>query len=80
MAKVIQIRGLPDDAHAALLSAAEARGMSLTAYVRKELEAIARRAEVARRNAQVINEAKAAIGSPVDRAAIHAALAEDRRE
>ena len=58
VAKVIRIRGLPDDVHAALVSAAEARGMSLTAYVRTELEAIARRAEASRSNAEVSTRRK----------------------
>ncbi|MFT4088179.1 MAG: hypothetical protein QM658_13720 [Gordonia sp. (in: high G+C Gram-positive bacteria)] len=79
MPKVTQIRGLPDDAHEALVRAAEVRGMSLTRYVRSELEAVARRSEAARLNADVVWATKQALTGQVDRAAILDAVARDRR-
>lgn len=79
MAKVIQIRDMPDDAHASLVRAASERGMSLSRYVRNELEVIARRADAARRNAEVTRATKKAVGVTVDRSAIAAALDADRR-
>jgi len=38
MAKVIQVRGVPDDVHAELRRRAEADGSSLSDYVLRELE------------------------------------------
>ncbi|MFT3901336.1 MAG: hypothetical protein QM728_13970 [Gordonia sp. (in: high G+C Gram-positive bacteria)] len=80
MSKVIQIRGLSDEAHAALVRAAQSRGVSLTSYVRGELEAIARRADVAQHNAEVIREARAEIGTRVSVDDIVTAIHEGRGE
>jgi antitoxin FitA len=43
MAKMIQIRHVPDDLHARLKLNAELEGLSLSDYLRRELEEIARR-------------------------------------
>lgn len=54
MSKVIQIRGVPDEVHEKLVSAAEAQGKSLTAFLADELELVARRADIAFHNRQII--------------------------
>ncbi len=49
MTKVIQIRDVPDDVHAALTEQAEAAGMSLSRFVLRELEQrsrVSRNAEI----------------------------------
>jgi plasmid stability protein len=56
MSKVIHIRDVPEDVHAALTSAAAASGRSLTAYVKEELEQAARRSKLAESNAEVFRE------------------------
>lgn len=76
---MIQIRGLSDEVHEALVRAADAQGMSLTRYVRRELEAVAARAETARHNATVISATRSAVGTTVSRDDILAALDEERR-
>lgn len=50
MAKVIQIRDVPDDVHAALTEQAEAAGMSLSRFALRELE---QRSRVGR-NAEIL--------------------------
>ncbi|MFN8223772.1 MAG: hypothetical protein U0R50_11080 [Gaiellales bacterium] len=47
MAKAIQIRDVPDDAHAVLRARAAAAGMSMSEYLRAELIALASRPTVA---------------------------------
>ena len=49
MAKVIQIRDVPDDVHAELTRSAEAAGLSLSRFVLRELELASR----ASRNAEI---------------------------
>lgn len=78
VSKVIQIRDVPDDVRDALARAAEAEGLSMTGYVRRELEHLARRSERARENAAVARESQRQIGGPVDRAMILAVLHEGR--
>jgi plasmid stability protein len=80
MPRVIQIRDVPDEVHSALTAAAAARGMSLSRFARGELEAAARRAQVARENADVVRRTKAAVGRRVDREAILAAIHAGRDE
>lgn len=80
MAKVIQIRDVPDDVHEALAKAAEAERLSLNRYVLRELEHLARRAEVVELNARVIAETRARIRRKVARENILAALQEGREE
>lgn len=50
MAKVIQIRDVPDDVHAVLIEQAEAAGMSLSRFALRELE---QRSRVGR-NAEIL--------------------------
>ncbi len=80
MSRVIQVRGLADETHDALVRAAGARGMSLSQYLRGELEAIARRAEVSRRNLEVVRVTQSAVGTTVSRDDILSALTAGRRE
>lgn len=78
MPKVIQIRDVPDEVHEALTVAAEAQGLSLTKYMRRELEHLATRAQVVHNNAGVIRETQAKVRAHVDRTTILAALHEGR--
>jgi uncharacterized protein (DUF1778 family) len=80
VARVIQIRDVPDDVHEALAKAAEAEKLSLNRYVLRELEHLARRAEVVELNARVIAETRALVGRKVARENILAALQEGREE
>ena len=80
MARVIQIRDVPDDVHEALAKAAEAEKLSLNRYVLRELEHMARRAEVVELNARVIAETRARVRRKVARENILAALQEGREE
>jgi uncharacterized protein (DUF1778 family) len=78
MARVIQIRDVPDEVHAALASAANEQGLSLTRYMLRELEQLARRAQAVTDNAAVIRATQANVRGDVDRATILAALHEGR--
>lgn len=80
MARVIQIRDVPDDVHEALAKAAEAERLSLNRYVLRELEHLARRAQVVELNARVITETRARVRNKVARQSILAALQEGREE
>lgn len=78
MAKVIQVRDVPDQVRDALAEAARAEGLSLSAYVRRELEHLAQRAQVVRDNAMVIRQTQAAVRGSVDRGMILSTLHEGR--
>ena len=80
MAKVIQIRDVPDEVHEALAKAAETERLSLNRYVLRELEHLARRAEVVELNARVITQTRARVRPKVARENILAALQEGREE
>jgi uncharacterized protein (DUF1778 family) len=80
MSRVIQIRDVPDDVHDALANAAAAQGLSLTRYMLRELEHLARRAEAVRSNAVVIRQTQATVRGHVDRDTILTALHEGRGE
>lgn len=80
MARVIQIRDVPDDVHEALAKAAEAEKLSLNRYVLRELEHLARRAEVVELNARIITETRSRVRKKVARDTILAALQEGREE
>lgn len=80
MAKVIHIRDVPDDVHAALTAAAEARGLSLTKYLQRELEQVARADFVVRHNLQVIREVQSKMPPTMDRDLTLELLHEGRRE
>lgn len=78
MPRVIQIRDVPDDVHDALADAAAAEGLSLTRYMRRELEHLASRAQVVHENAAVIRLTQAKVRGHVDRDTILTALREGR--
>lgn len=78
MSKVLQIRGVPDDVHAALVAAAEAEKLSLTRFALRELTRVARRHRVAEENAAVIADTRARVRGRVSRHEILAALQEGR--
>ena len=78
MSRVIQIRDVPDEIHHALVGAAEARRLSLTKYLLRELEQIAHRAQAVRDNAAVARTTQAKVRGRVDRDTILAALHEGR--
>lgn len=80
MAKVIHVRDVPDDVHAALSAAAAARGLSLTKYVQRELAQVARADFVVQHNLAVIREVQAQIETKIDTDTILAALHEGREE
>jgi hypothetical protein len=80
MSKVIQIRDVPDEVRDALAEAARAQGLSLAGYVRRELEHLARRAQVVRENAAVVRQTQADVRGGVDRETILSALHEGRRD
>jgi len=78
MSKVIQIRDVPDDVHGALVDIAEVQGLSLSSYLRREVEHLANRALVVANNMAVIRETQAGIGTATDRALILSVLHEGR--
>lgn len=78
MSRVIQIRDVPDDVHAALAEAAEAQGLSLTRYMLRELEHLATRTQAVRNNAAVIRQTQAKVRGNVGRDTILATLHEGR--
>ena len=80
MSVVIQIRDVPDDVRDALAQAAKTKGMSLTSYVRHELEHLAGRERRGADNREVIRETRRRVGSSVDRETILSALHEGRNE
>ena len=43
MSKMIQVRGVPDDVHSTLKARAAREGMSLSAFIKRELEHIVER-------------------------------------
>jgi len=80
VARVIQIRGVPDDIHDTLAKAAEVEGVSLTRYMLRELRHIANRAQAVRDNAAVIRDTQAKVQGHVDRDTILKALHDGRGE
>jgi len=78
MARVIQIRDVPDEVHEALVDAAAAEGLSLTRYMVRELEHLARRSQVVLANAAVVRETQAKVRGRVDRDVILTALHQGR--
>lgn len=78
MSKVIQIRDVPDDVHKALNEAASAQGLSLTRYLLRECEHLAKRAQAVQANATVIRQTQAKVRGHVDRDTILTALHEGR--
>ncbi len=80
MSRVIQIRNVPDEVHDALANAAEAQGLSLTRYMLREMEQLAKRAQVVHTNAAAIRRTQAKVRGDVDRTTILAALHEGRSD
>lgn len=80
MARVIQIRDVPDGVHQALAEAAAAEKLSLNRFLLRELQDVARRAEVVQRNARIITETRARVGHQASRQSIRAALEAGRGE
>ena len=78
MSRVIQIRDVPDEVHAALAEAAEAEGLSLTRYMLRELEHLSKRAQVVRDNTSVIRRTQGRVRSTADRGTILSVLHEGR--
>lgn len=78
MSKVMHIRGVPDDVHEALRQAAEARGLSLTRYMQRELARLASRAQVARDNIEVVRRTQQRVQGRADRDTILSMLHEGR--
>lgn len=76
--KVIQIRDVPDDVHDALAEAARSEGLSLTKYMLRELEHLAKRAQVVQDNAAVIRQTQARVQGRPDRGMILSVLHEGR--
>lgn len=80
MSKVIQIRGVPDDVHDALVECARAEGLSLTKYMLRELEHLARLPQAARDNAAAVRRTQEKVQGRADRKAILSGLHEGRGE
>lgn len=78
MPRVIQIRDVPDNVHDALTDAAEAEGLSLTRYMLRELEHLAKRAQAVHANAAVIRQTQSKVRGHVDSDTILAALHDGR--
>lgn len=76
MGKVVHVRDVPDEVHDKLVGLAEDQGLSLSAFMRREMEHVALRAEAAHRNTEVVRAARKKIRSrvPTDEvvAAVHA--------
>lgn len=80
MSKVIQIRDVPDDVHDALVESARAEGLSLTRYMLRELEHLARLPQAARDNTAAIRRTQEKVQGRADRRAILSVLHEGRSE
>lgn len=78
MSKVIQIRDVPDEVHDALAQAAAAEGLSLTRYLLRELEHLAKRAQIVQKNAAVIRRTQGRVKANADRGTILSVLHEGR--
>lgn len=80
MARVIQIRDVPDNVHDELSAVAREEGLSLTRFVRRELEQVAARRRRAEHNTRVLRDAQDQVPTRVDRETILDALREGRGE
>lgn len=80
MSKVMQIRDVPDDVHDALAESARAEGLSLTKYMLRELEHLARLPQIARDNRVVIRRTQEKVQGSADRNTILSVLDEGRGE
>lgn len=80
MSKVMQVRDVPDDVHDALVESARAEGLSLTRYMLRELEHLARLPQVARDNTAAIRRTQEKVQGRADRQTILSVLHEGRGE
>jgi HicB family len=78
MARIIQIRDVPDDVHDTLSVAAAADGLSLNRYVLKELDQVARRQAVVAHNKHVLLQGQRRIKGRLPRAGVLRALHSER--
>lgn len=78
--KVVQIRDVPDEVHDALAEAGAAQGLSLTRYLLRELEHVAKRAQVVQNNAAVIRRTQQTVNGTPDRAQTLSVLHEGRED
>ena len=79
MPKVIQIGDVPDDIHDVLVASAAEEGLSLTRYLLRELEHLARRAQIVQDNAAVIRGTQSRVCGRPDQDTILSVLHEGRR-
>ncbi|WP_240629723.1 hypothetical protein [Specibacter cremeus] len=70
----------PDDVHDALVNAAARNGLSLTGYLKLELERVARRSRMAESNTATIRETRDAVAGHVGVSSILDALDEGRAQ
>lgn len=80
MTRVIQIRDVPEEVHHALVDAAAAQGLSLTKYMLRELDQLAKRAQVVHSNAAVVRRTQDVVRGRANRETILDALREGRGE
>ncbi|MFC4373059.1 hypothetical protein ACFO5K_03000 [Nocardia halotolerans] len=80
MSKVIQIRDVPDDVHDALTAAAAAEGLSMTRYLLRELNQVARRTQIVRHNNTVMHRTRDEVDASLDRETVLSVLREGRGE
>ena len=80
MGKVLQVRDVSDETYAALSRQAADRGLSLSQYLRRELDDLARIGDALAHNERVIRDLRSKIQADVTREEIVAALHEGRRE
>jgi hypothetical protein len=78
MGKVVHVRDVPDEVHDKLTGLAGEQGLSLSAFMRREMEHMARRAEAAQRNTEILRAARKKIRSRVPTKEIVAAVHEGR--
>jgi hypothetical protein len=78
MGKVVHVRDVPDEVHDKLTGLAEDQGLSLSAFMRREMERMARRSEAAQRNNETVSAARRKIRSRVPTDEIVAAVHEGR--
>ena len=76
MARIIQVRDVPDEVHDDLTRQAAADGLSLSRFLARELERVARR----NRNAEILRRAAVRPGDRIDAGEIVAALRDEREQ
>lgn len=74
----MQIRDVPDEVHDALVQAAQVQGLSLTKYMQRALEHLAKRAQVLQHNTEVVRGTQANVQGRADRETILSVLHEGR--